>query len=64
MEGRGKDTEEGNRTKMYYVLKNSIMKPTEDCIKKGGENGNLMEAMNLFKVYSTHIWNYHNETPM
>jgi hypothetical protein len=29
--------------------------------KEGGENGNTMEEMNLFKVHCTHVWNYHNE---
>jgi hypothetical protein len=35
--------------------------------KKGGraERGdrNIMEAVNLFKVYCTHVYNYHSKTP-
>jgi hypothetical protein len=24
-------------------------------------NGNIMEGMSMFKLHSTHVWNYHKE---
>jgi hypothetical protein len=50
-----------------YIFKDSIIKPTKYCLKRQGEereNANIMEGMNLFKVLCTHVWNYHNETPL
>jgi hypothetical protein len=29
----------------------------------GKGNENIMEGVNLFKVHSTHVWNYHNKIP-
>jgi hypothetical protein len=28
-----------------------------------GRNGNIMEGVNLSKLYCMHVWNYHKETP-
>jgi hypothetical protein len=35
-----------------YTYEDSIMKPTNECLKKGewGGNGNIMEGVNLFRV--------------
>jgi hypothetical protein len=30
--------------------------------KKAG-NDNIIEGVNLFKVYNMHVWNYYNEIP-
>jgi hypothetical protein len=53
---------------MHYMgmLEDSIIKPSKHCLKKerAGGDQNTMEGMNLFKVHLTHIWNYHNETPL
>jgi hypothetical protein len=40
-----------------YSYKNSIMKPIKLYLKKGGENGNIMEGVNLFKVHCMCVWN-------
>jgi hypothetical protein len=44
------------------------MKPTENCFKRGGEEGELKkskrELIDLIKVHYIHIWKYHNETPL
>jgi hypothetical protein len=49
-----------------YTYGDSIMKPTKGYLKKWGggrAEGNIMEEVHLFKVYCTHLWNYHNELP-
>jgi hypothetical protein len=45
--------------------KDSILKPTKHCSKKGqgGKGGmELNASVNLLKVFCTHLWNYHSET--
>jgi hypothetical protein len=47
------------RIYFIYTCEDTIMKPTKHCLKKvrGGRerNGNIMEAINLFKVYYMHV---------
>jgi hypothetical protein len=47
-----------------HMYEDSIMKPTKYCLKRGGERkegyGNVIEAVNLFKVHCMHLRNYHH----
>jgi hypothetical protein len=52
--GKGKDSDGVKMEVCYiYTYEDRIMKPTKHCLKtrSGGGNGNIMQRVNLFKVY-------------
>jgi hypothetical protein len=51
---------------LHVHVKKQQIKPTKHCANREqveGGNDNIMEGVNLFKIYCTHGWNYHNELP-
>jgi hypothetical protein len=53
-EGKGKDTEEEEDQNTQNMFRDSIMKPTQHCLKnkeKIGGNENTVEGVNMLKVH-------------
>jgi hypothetical protein len=46
------------------IYKNRIIKFIKIVFKRERGNKKVREGMNLIKVYYTHTWKFHNETPL